>query len=92
MTFPADADGRVQEDGVDALGVHHAEPRGRIVGARRAPFRVGDLSPGQEAGRVHLDPAQGSELTAQRLERLAVDQEDLVPVLVARDADRPIAI
>src|SRR5438046_1779553 len=60
--------------------------------ARRAAFRVADLAPGQELGGVHVDPAERAELTAERLERLPVDEEHLVAVLVPVDADRPIPV
>src|SRR5262249_60515235 len=39
-----------------------------------------------------VDAAERAELPAQRLERLAVDQEDLEILLVTRDPDRAVAV
>jgi hypothetical protein len=58
VPFPADADGRIEEHAVDPLGVHHGEPRVRVVAAGRAALRVGDLAPGEQALGVHLDAAE----------------------------------
>ena len=77
---------------VDPLAVHHAQPLDGIVAAGRTALGVGHLPPSEEARGVHPDPAERAEGPAQRLERLAVDEEHLVPVLVLGDANGAISI
>ena len=92
VSFPADADRRVEQDAVDALGIHHAQGALRIVTAGRAALGVGHLPLGQQVLHVHLDAAERAELASQCLQRSAVDQEHLVAVRVRVDADGPIPI
>ncbi len=68
--------------------------RSRAAGsyAGRAPFRIADLAAGQELGRVHVDAAEGAELAAEGLQRLAVDQQDLEPLIVSVDADGAVTV
>jgi hypothetical protein len=92
VTLPADADGGVEQHRVDALAVHHAQPLDGIVTSGGTPLGVGHLATRQEARGVHLDAAERAERPAERLERLAVDEEHLVPLLVPRDADGAIPV
>jgi len=92
VSLPADADGRIEKNAVDALGIHHGKPRVRIVAAGRAALGVGDLAPGEEALGVHLDAAERAELPTQGLERPAVDQQHLVALGIGVDPDGPVPI
>ena len=92
MPLPADADGGVEEHRVDAFGVHDAEPLDGIVAAGRATLGVGHPPTGEQLGRVHLDAAEGAHLAAQGLERLAIDEQHLVPLRVGGDANGAVPI
>src|SRR5499433_4357686 len=92
MAFPANPDGRIEKNGVDALLVHDGEPRRGIIRAWRAAVGVADLAAGQELGGVHVDAAECAELAAERLEGLAVDEENFVTLVVTGDANRAASI
>ena len=82
----------IEQHDVDALLVHHGEPRARVVAAGRAALLVADLTEGQEPRGVHLDAAERAEPAAQRLERPAVDEQHLDALGVAVDADGAVAV
>ena len=82
----------IEQHAVDALAVHHGKPRVRVVAARRAALRVGDLTAGEEPRGVHLDAAERAELAAQRLERPPVDEQHLVALGVAADPDGSVSV
>jgi hypothetical protein len=92
MPFPADPDGRVEQDSIDPLAVHDPESRQRIVRAGRTPFGIAHLPSREQLARVHGDPAQGAELPSERLEGSTIDDQDLVPFVVARDPNGPIPV
>ena len=92
VAFPADPDGGIEQHTVDALAVHHGKPGVRVVAARRAALRVGDLTAGEEPRGVHLDAAQRAELSAQRLERSPVDDQHLVALVVVADPDGSVSV
>ena len=92
VAFPADPDGGIEQHTVDALAVHHGKPGVRVVAARRAALRVGDLTAGEEPRGVHLDAAQRAELPAQCLQRSAVDDQHLVALVVVADPDGAVSV
>ena len=94
LGLPQQADGRVQDDGVEPFGVEQLQPLVRIHAAER---RLGEVG----AGRILLDRRQvrrthraerRREAAAAHHRALAADLQLLETLLVDAEPQRPIAI
>lgn len=86
--LPANAECRIEQGDVDALVVHDGKARCRVVAARRAPVFVAKLAaPIQGCSSIQVDAAHTRQSVPHPLDRVPVNEEDLVSALVYGDAD-----